>query len=60
MTNQSLLQPEYKTENNKKSLLISYLVVILYDIYPSIEDQKNQIFMISNYCIPNGLLKLFI
>ena len=53
-----MLQPEYKTENNKKSLLISYLVVILYDIYPSIErPEKSNILMISNYCIPNGLLQ---
>lgn len=53
-----MLQPVYEIENNKKSLLISYLVVILYDLYPSIErPEKSNILMISSFCIPNGLLQ---
>jgi len=53
-----MLQPEYKIENNQNCLLISYLIVILYDIYPTVESpEKTNILMISNFCIPNGLLE---
>jgi len=52
-----MLQSEYKIENNQKCLLISYLIVILYDIYPSVDSpEKTNILMISSFCIPNGKL----
>ena len=52
-----ILQSEYNNENNQKCLLLSYLVVILYHIFPSVENpERTEILMICNFCIPNGKL----
>ena len=52
-----ILQTEYKNEHDQKCLLLSYLVVILYHISPSVEHpEKTEILMISSFCIPNGQL----
>lgn len=53
-----MLQPEYTLRNGNKYLIISYLVVILYNITPSVENpEKTEILMIGNFCFPNGLLE---
>ena len=53
-----MLQAEYSGSENRNYLLISYLIVILYDVYPSVDHpEKTNILMISNFCAPNGLLE---
>ena len=50
------LQSSYEV-NDQEAIVLSYLVVILYELYPSVEaPEQMNVLMISQFCVPNGKL----
>lgn len=51
------LQSSY-TVDEQEALVLSYLIVVLYDLYPDVTNpEKMNVLMISQFCVPNGKLE---